>query len=150
MLAEDYTRYLEEYCKKFGLYSSILVNTSVTKVKRAEDGSHVIHYLLNNGQMSEWQCDAVAICSGLHVLPNTPRIYGLRHLPTVMHSSEFKEKKQFGVAKNVLILGSGKTGMDLAYMAVTSDTKSVTLSHRDGFHCGLKACHPFLSPVPFS
>jgi dimethylaniline monooxygenase (N-oxide forming) len=38
----------------------------------------------------------------------------------------------------VLILGSGETGMDLAYLAVTSPTKSVTLSHRDGFLCAPK------------
>jgi hypothetical protein len=28
--------------------------------------------------------------------------------------------------------------MDLAYLAVTSPTKSVTLSHRDGFLCAPK------------
>ncbi|TVY55080.1 Dimethylaniline monooxygenase [N-oxide-forming] 2, partial [Lachnellula cervina] len=87
---------------------------------------------------SQWQCDAVAICSGLHVLPNIPHIDGLGNVPTVMHSSQFKHSKQFGEGKDVLILGSGETGMDLAYLAVKSDTNSVTLSHRDGFHCGLK------------
>lgn len=55
-----------------------------------------------------------------------------------MHSSQFKEMSQFGSGKNVLIVGSGETGMDLAYMAVNSDAKSVTLCHRDGFLCAPK------------
>lgn len=60
-----------------------------------------------------------------------------------MHSSQFKEKAQFGSGKDVLIAGSGETGMDLAYMAVNSDTRSVTLCHRDGFLCAPKVCIHF-------
>lgn len=56
----------------------------------------------------------------------------------VVHSSDFKTKTQFGSGLDVLIVGSGETGMDLAYMAVTGDTKSVTLCHRDGFHVAPK------------
>ncbi|TVY68852.1 Dimethylaniline monooxygenase [N-oxide-forming] [Lachnellula suecica] len=137
LTAEEYTRYLEDYCKEFDLLRFIHLKTSVTKVEHGEKSGNVVHYL-THGQETQYHCDAVAICSGLHVQPNIPDIDGLENVPMVIHSSDFKEKKQFGVGKDVLIVGSGETGMDLAYMAVTSDTKSVTLSHRDGFHCGLK------------
>jgi dimethylaniline monooxygenase (N-oxide forming) len=109
----------------------------VTKIERSQSGGHTIH-LLSSGKKSEWNCDAVAICSGLHVTPNIPAISGLEKVPIVIHSSEFKERKQFGEGKDILILGSGETGMDIAYLAVTSDTKSVTISHRDGFLCAPK------------
>lgn len=142
MSAEDYTAYLEAYCKKFSLLPSINLGASVAKVERSENGGHVIHYS-QGGRELQWECDALAICSGLHVTPNIPQIEGLGNIPVVLHSSEFKVKSQFGVGKDVLIVGSGETGMDLAYMAVTSETKSVTLSHRDGFHCGLKVCGSF-------
>jgi dimethylaniline monooxygenase (N-oxide forming) len=121
---------------------SINLGASVTQIKRSEKGGHVIHYV-QDGQAIQWECDALAICSGLHVTPNIPHIEGLGNVPVVLHSSDFKIKNQFGVGKDVLIVGSGETGMDLAYMAVTSETKSVTLSHRDGFHCGLKVCGSF-------
>lgn len=62
----------------------------------------------------------------------------MERIPTVIHSSEFKSKKQFGVDQNVLIVGSGETGMDIAHLAVTGDTKSVTLCHRDGFYLAPK------------
>lgn len=72
-------------------------------------------------------------------MPIIPIIRGMSHVPTVFHSSLFKEKSQFGVDKDVLIVGTGETGMDLAYLAIQAPTKSVTLCHRDGFHSVSKA-----------
>ncbi|KAL5313651.1 hypothetical protein ACEPPN_018072 [Leptodophora sp. 'Broadleaf-Isolate-01'] len=135
--AEAYCTYLEGYCKQFGLWPHIHLKTLVTNIERREKGGHTIRYV-EDGRVAQWHCDAVAICSGLHVTPNMPDIEGLNSIPTVMHSSHFKEKAQFGSGKNVLIVGSGETGMDLAYMAVNSNTKSVTLCHRDGFLCAPK------------
>ncbi|KAK0102097.1 hypothetical protein ONS96_006060 [Cadophora gregata f. sp. sojae] len=91
----------------------------------------------------EWECDAVAICSGLHVEPYIPKIKGIENIPQVMHSSQFKARKDFGVGKNVMVLGVGETAMDVSYLAVTSTTKSVTLCHRDGFFFA-----PKVVPVP--
>jgi dimethylaniline monooxygenase (N-oxide forming) len=59
-------------------------------------------------------------------------------VPVSLHSSGFKTKAQFGVDKTVLILGSGETGMDVAYMDGNSPTKRDLLSHRDGFLCAPK------------
>ena len=114
----------------------------MTSLQRGRDGSHTIRYV-KDGKASEWQCDAVAVCSGLHITPNIPDIEGLSTVPTVMHSSQFRDKSHFGSGKNVVIVGSGETGMDLAYMAVNSDANSVTLCHRDGFLCAPKVYLPF-------
>lgn len=79
-------------------------------------------------------CDAIAVCSGLHVTPNMPEIPGIENLPNVMHSTDFKGRSQFGVGKTVMVVGTGETGMDVAYLAVTSPTRQVLMCHRDGFH----------------
>jgi dimethylaniline monooxygenase (N-oxide forming) len=81
----------------------------------------------------QWHCDAIAVCSGLNVTPNVPHVKGIEYIPTVFHSSIFKKRKQFGVDKNVLILGAGETAMDIALLAITAPTKSVTLCHRGGW-----------------
>ncbi|KAK3674157.1 hypothetical protein LTR78_006004 [Recurvomyces mirabilis] len=86
------------------------------------------------GESAEWECGAVAVCSGLHVTPNIPAIPGIERIPQVFHSSSFKSREQFGIGKSVLSIGSGDTGADLAYLAVTSPTKRVVMCHRDGFH----------------
>lgn len=130
LLADEYCAYLEGYCKDFNLWPSIRLSTSVTKVERVRGGGHIVHYI-KDGEKSTWPCDAVAICSGLHVIPNMVSIPGLENVPVAFHSSEFKNMAQLGANQNLLIVGSGETGMDLAYLAVTSD-KSVTLCHRDG------------------
>lgn len=88
----------------------------------------------------EWECDAVAVCSGLHLTPSIPHIPGIERVQMVMHSSDFQARKQFGVGKTVLVIGSGETGADIAYLAVTSSTRRVIMSHRNGFHLAPKVC----------
>ncbi|RKF83550.1 Dimethylaniline monooxygenase 2 [Golovinomyces cichoracearum] len=136
---KEYCNYLVTYCKKFNLFPQIQLNTRVIRVQRNDenDTKHIIH-TLRAGEVSRWACDAVAICSGLHVIPNIPDIPGLSNVPLTLHSSEFKNTQQLGTEKNILILGSGETGMDIAYLAIKAKTRSVTLSHRDGFFCAPK------------
>lgn len=80
-----------------------------------------------------WECDAVAVCSGLHVTPNFPDLAGVDKVPVVKHSADFKARGEFGIDKTVVVLGTGETGIDMAHLAVTSPTKRVILCHRDGF-----------------
>lgn len=139
---EEYCRYLEMYCENFQLNQYIQRETLVFRIQRdfTNGIGHVVH-ILHAGEVSQWACDAVAICSGLHVTPNIPEIPGISNVPLSIHSSQFKHSRQFGEGKNILILGSGETGMDIAYLAIKSKTKSVTLCHRDGFFCAPKVLH---------
>jgi dimethylaniline monooxygenase (N-oxide forming) len=146
--ATQYCAYLEAYTTQFDLWKHIRFSTCVTSVRRYREG-HVVTYTQPGGFTEEWFCDAIAICSGLHVLPNIPYIKGIEHVPKVLHSSEYKQKSQFGINKNVMILGTGETGMDISLFAVKSPTKSVVLSHRDGFMCLPKASCHVLSPMCF-
>lgn len=130
---EQYVEYLEDYCDHFKLRPYIKLNTRVTNVRRGKGGTgHIITYS-SDGSTEEWSCDAVAVCSGLHLQPVTPHIPGIEKVPTVLHSSEYKGRDVFKEGTNVVILGVGETAMDLAYFAITSPTKSVTLCHRNGF-----------------
>ena len=150
---------LERYCDEFQLGPSIYLNTKITRLERDQkkgatgggNAGHVVHYFAADGVAERWECDAVAICSGLHVEPNIPDIKGTENVSVRMHSSNFKARKQFGEDKNVLILGSGETGMDLAYLAITSPTNSVTLCHRDGFCSAPKRFpNPYVKGKPTS
>ncbi|KAH8593605.1 hypothetical protein B0O99DRAFT_206776 [Bisporella sp. PMI_857] len=133
----DYVVYLEEYCTAFGLWKFIEFSTTVTKLQRRGAG-HTISLRREDGTTEDWECDAVAICTGLHVTPNVPDVKGIQNVPLVLHSSQFKERKQFGKDTNVVILGTGETGMDMGHLAITSPTQTVTLCHRNGFLCAAK------------
>jgi dimethylaniline monooxygenase (N-oxide forming) len=138
----EYCKYLERYCEHFQLWPHICLSTEVTSIRRGTEDGHIVSYKDSTGLLREWHCDAIAVCSGLHVTPNVPVIKGIDNVPVVMHSSAFKSRDDFGKNKQILILGSGETGMDIAHLAITSPTKSVVLSHRDGFLCAPKVRFP--------
>ncbi|KAI0007101.1 FAD/NAD(P)-binding domain-containing protein [Xylariaceae sp. FL0662B] len=135
--ADRYLEYLNEYCTHFNLWPYMNFSCLVTSLRKGNDGDHTITYMLK-GHLYTWECDAVAVCSGLHVDPSIPQIQGIQKVPLVFHSSELKSREQFGNGKTVLVLGSGETGADVSFLAVTSPTKRVVMCHRDGFHLAPK------------
>ncbi|CAJ0552809.1 Ff.00g008870.m01.CDS01 [Fusarium sp. VM40] len=138
-----YVQYLKDYISHFNLGSMIELKTKVVKVRRRPANfGHIIDLSSESGPF-RWECDAVAVCSGINVNPIIPYIEGIERIGTVIHSSRLKSRAQFGESTNVYIMGAGETGMDLAYLAVTSAAKTVTLCHRDGFFCA-----PKIIPMP--
>lgn len=140
--AERFIRYLKEYADYFHLWPEISLNTSVTSVRRGQAGGHVVHYRGADGADMKWECDAVSVCTGLHVTPNIPDVKGIDKVKVVKHSSQFKKRDEFPQGGTVVVLGTGETGMDIAHLAVTSPTKRVVLCHRQGFLGAPKARQP--------
>ncbi|KAF9070437.1 dimethylaniline monooxygenase [Rhodocollybia butyracea] len=148
--AERYVEYLNSYATHHDLWPNIKLRTKVIALTRRRNGGHLVTYTDEETGGSEltWECDAVAVCSGLHVEPNVPFIKGIENVPLVFHSSQFKERKQFGEGKTVLVVGTGETGADLGYLAVTASTARVLMSHRDGMHFAPKRNPgPVLLPI---
>jgi dimethylaniline monooxygenase (N-oxide forming) len=140
-------QYLKDYCTHFDLWPHINLNTRVVTVKRRGQG-HTVVYEKGDGGQAQWDCDAVAVCSGLHVEPNIPDIPGLQNVPRVIHSSAFKARKQFKSSRTVMIVGSGETGADVSYLAVTTpNVERVLMCHRDGCHFAPKVSYsPYITP----
>ena len=131
--ATRYLEYLRQYCDRFELWPDIEFLSPVTSILRRDGGGHIVHYRKDSKE-STWECDAIAVCSGLHVSPNIPDLMGVEHIRKVLHSAEFKSREQFGQDTTVMILGTGETGVDIAHLAVTEPkVKRVVLCHRDGF-----------------
>ncbi|KAH6885719.1 hypothetical protein B0T10DRAFT_516668 [Thelonectria olida] len=141
-----YVGYLKRYATAFNLWPAIKRNTRVVGIERRKMANGYCVDLRKGEVESKWTCDAVAVCSGVNAKPVIPPIEGIHQVPNVLHSSEFKTRAQFGEETNVVIMGAGETAMDLAHLAVTSPTKSVTLCHRDGFFAAPKVIP---TPQPF-
>ena len=130
----EYVTYLKNYCDHFELWPCIKLNTRVLSVTRGGSRAHRITYTAGSGVLG-WDCDAVAVCSGLHVEPNIPDIEGMVNVPCVIHSSEFKSREQFRGKRTIMVVGCGETGADISYLAIThQETGRVIVCHRDGFH----------------
>ena len=139
--------YLEDYCTQFNLWPYIKLNTRVVSVTRTGTRNHKIAYE-DNDQLLTWQCDAIAVCSGLHVEPNIPNIDGIQHVPRVIHSSDFKASKQFRGSRTIMVVGCGETGADISYLAVTyPQAERVLVCHRDGFHFAPKVISTRVDPA---
>ncbi|KAL7918787.1 hypothetical protein ACQKWADRAFT_316255 [Trichoderma austrokoningii] len=130
---DRYLEYLDDYATHFELWPHINLNTWVKSVRRGGSREHIVTYRTSTGEEIEWECDAITVCSGVHAAPNIPDLPGVEHVPIVMHSSEFKSREQFGKGKTVMVVGSGETAADIAYLAVTGDTDRVILCHRHGW-----------------
>jgi dimethylaniline monooxygenase (N-oxide forming) len=139
-----YVQYLKDYATRFGLWDAINLSARVESVHYlGKPGRRHVVLVQNAGGRVEWFVDAVAVCSGLNVNPRIPKIEGIDKVPMVLHSSRLKTREQFGKDTNVVVLGAGETAMDIAHLAVTSPTKSVTICHKGGFFCA-----PKIIPLP--
>lgn len=83
----------------------------------------------------------VAVCTGLHVVPSIPQIPGIEHVldkregnttPSreIFHSAQYKSRSQLA-GRRILVLGTGETGMDIAYEAAKAGA-SVAFFSTDG------------------
>ena len=90
------------------------------------------------------QADFIAVCTGLHVIPEIPEILGIENIlkrtssdettgikPAIYHSVDYKSRSQLA-GRRLLILVTGETGMDLAYEAAKAGAKEVVLCTRAG------------------
>lgn len=77
------------------------------------------------------------ICAGLHVIPSIPPIPGIESVTTVhpegrvFHAIEYRGREQVK-DRRVMILGTGETGLDLAYESIKAGAKEVVLCTRSG------------------
>jgi len=126
----QYVNYLENYAKHFGILQFVQFNTAVTHVSATLHGTFLVTTQTDQSTQSD-EYFAVAVCSGLHVHPNIPIIPGMEHVPTTIHSSEYKGRNQLQ-GKDILVLGLGETSMDISYEAIQAGANSVHVAHRNG------------------
>lgn len=78
------------------------------------------------------------------MIPSVPQLDGIEHVlkprdtdegmlrRTAFHSVDYKLRSQLA-GRRVMILGTGETGMDLAYEAAKAGAKEVVLCSRSGY-----------------
>lgn len=148
----QYVEYLESYADQFGLRKCIQFGCTVVSVKDAntdtvkegDSGGYEVQCKTPGDKIETEQYDLVAVCSGLHNTPYTPKTFTAsssdvkndiahKFKGQIIHSSQYKDPSIFA-NKRVLILGCGETAMDIAHRAISNhQTKSVALSVRRGF-----------------
>ena len=124
--------YFEQYADHFDLRRHVTCRTQVQRVMPAANGGYdVTVTFLESGESRTQQYRAVLVCNGHHWNPNTPQFPGQFDGKT-LHSRHYRTPDPFH-GKNVLIIGIGNSGVDLA-CDIAPAARQVFLSTRRGAH----------------
>ena len=130
MHSSEYIRYLEDYCREFGVLQHVRFSITVLSIRQVEGGSWQVTSTGAGGETEEY-FDAVAVCSGLHQHPHHPAYEGQDSFPgEVLHAAHYRRPGQVK-GKKVLIVGAGESGADIA-AEVARHADEAVLSLRRG------------------
>lgn len=121
--------YFEDYIEHFQLREHIHFNTSVTDVRKSEEG-----YLVSLSSGEEIHYTAIIVANGHHWNPRYPEPpFAGEFTGETMHAHDYKTPDLLE-NKNVLIVGIGNSALDIACEAARLNTGKVTISTRRGAH----------------
>ncbi|XP_028396567.1 dimethylaniline monooxygenase [N-oxide-forming] 5-like [Dendronephthya gigantea] len=131
-------KYFQLYAQNFGLEKYIRFGQKVLNISRSSDFEKSCSWKVTSkpvvGDSEEIKVeifDAVMACTGHHWQPSWPTFKGMELFEGVqMHSHSYKDFKGFE-EKNVLVIGIGNSGGDIA-VELSRHAKQVYLSTRRG------------------
>lgn len=105
--------YFQNYAEHFGLMSLVTFRTRVDRVEPLSENSYeVTTEDLHSGTKETKTYAAVLVCNGHHWHPKMPHFVGDFH-GEINHSRDYRQPNSYK-DKNVLILGVGNSGVDIA------------------------------------
>ncbi|XP_025208895.1 senecionine N-oxygenase-like isoform X1 [Melanaphis sacchari] len=120
--------YIEKFTEHFGLNKHIQFCTLVTAIERLTNNWQVTVEDLKTKTLKTEYFDAVMVCNGHNAMPFTPDIPGKDDFEGVqIHSHDYRIPEHF-TNMNVLIIGSGPSGIDIC-LDVSKVANQVYFSH---------------------
>jgi len=130
---EQTQAYIERYADHFGLREHVSLNTKVTQVKQLGDGRWTVALTLPDGVHTDRTFDKLVVCSGLYSAHNKfvpDRVSGQDQFAgDVMHTFDYRSDEQVA-GKKVVVVGNGKSAVDIAVAASDAGAAKVTLLSR--------------------
>uniref|UniRef100_A0A8C4WZZ0 Flavin-containing monooxygenase n=1 Tax=Eptatretus burgeri TaxID=7764 RepID=A0A8C4WZZ0_EPTBU len=130
-------QYLQAYAKEFKLNERIHLKTKVEAVTKRADfqrsGQWDVITVDEDGTKHDMVFDAVMVCSGHNYNPNMPidSFPGIENFKgKIIHSKDYKKPSAY-TGKNVLVIGFGNSGGDIA-TELSEHASQVFLSTRRG------------------
>ena len=113
---EQYLSYLESYVHHFDVQSHVHLEHNVERVSRARGGAHFVVRVAGEPRIF----NRVLLATGVNHLPYVPLFEGRETFEgTFVHSSVLPSSRDMhfgGAPQQVMIIGGGETGTDLALM----------------------------------
>ncbi|NGO77613.1 NAD(P)/FAD-dependent oxidoreductase [Streptomyces sp. YC504] len=126
---DNVVRYLEKYAEHHQL--QVVAGVEVSRVERAPDGDN---WLLHGTGGRQLTGQAVVVCTGYNHTPHLPDWPGLSSYEgELRHASEYRNPKPYA-GKDVLVVGVGNTGAEIAVDLVEGGASRVRLAVRTAPH----------------
>ncbi|WP_320781418.1 NAD(P)/FAD-dependent oxidoreductase [Streptomyces sp. CRN 30] len=126
---DDVVRYLEKYAEHHRL--EVVTGVEVSRIERAPDGTG---WLLRASGGRELTGTAVVVATGHNHTPRVPRWAGRStYTGTFLHASEYRDPTPYA-GQDVLVVGVGNTGAEIAVDLVDGGASRVRLSVRTAPH----------------
>jgi putative flavoprotein involved in K+ transport len=133
---DEFVRYMESYAAKHDL--RVRFGVKVSRIDRVADGWRLAT------SAGEWTARKVIVATGHERIPKLPDWPGHDRFPgRLLHSAEYRNPREFR-GRDVLVVGSGCSGMDIVGDLVQGGAGRVRLAIRTQPHLVLRnsACGP--------
>jgi cation diffusion facilitator CzcD-associated flavoprotein CzcO len=120
--------YFESYAKHFGVYETIVFESTVRHVSRDIKGNWSVEWIDASGDKHTDTFEYLMVANGHHNVPKYPDYPGT-YSGKFLHSHDFKGVDEGWRDKRVLVIGAGNSACDIAVEAARI-TKSVDMSMR--------------------
>ncbi|XP_050419656.1 senecionine N-oxygenase-like isoform X2 [Adelges cooleyi] len=130
--AHEVQNYIERFVDHFKLRKHIRFCNLVISVEKLVDTNswQVTAEDLITKKSNTENYDAVMVCNGHNAVPSMPKIIGMNEFSGIsLHSHDYRVPENFA-NMNVLIIGSGPSGVDIS-VDVAKVAKQVFLSHHN-------------------
>ncbi|KAK7067551.1 hypothetical protein SK128_028187 [Halocaridina rubra] len=126
-------QYLKDYAEHFNLFQYIQFEHYVENVEPIPQEEGFPHWAVTVKDLKEGTtiitvCQAVIVCNGHYSVPRIPKLPFIEDFQgRQMHSHDYRDSSPFKGA-NVLVLGSGASGLDIS-LEISTVANKVMLSH---------------------
>ncbi|XP_055920260.1 senecionine N-oxygenase [Eupeodes corollae] len=126
--SENMMAFLSKYTEKFEIRKHIQFLHHVIRIRPRNNKWEVIVKDLCNDIIKTEMFEYVMVCNGHYHTPSYPNLKGIEDFKgKAIHSHDYRSPDSFK-DENVLVIGAGPSGMDLAH-SVSLVAKTVILSH---------------------
>ena len=114
-----FVKYLDNYVERFNIRPKYLTSVETSTFDNDKNCWSIVAHYMAKSTLVRFTTKFLVVASGENSAENIPMIPGLRSfLGDVIHSSSYKSGKSYS-GMNVLVVGSGNSGLEFAYDLAT-------------------------------
>ncbi|EUC28748.1 hypothetical protein COCCADRAFT_8915 [Bipolaris zeicola 26-R-13] len=141
-------RYLTDFAKHFGIDERTRLNTKVEGIEPSSTGGWLVKVVNVSGEPETVNTKRLVLACGLTSQPNIPQYEGADTFESpFFHAKDFcKRSDTVGTSNTAVVVGGGKSAMDIAYAFATEGNATVNLIIRPTGQGPVWLAQPYATP----